>query len=129
MSRSLAGLRCNKRTARHWWLGWAYARGAWYNDAREYMYQADFNPFSECFRFFSSFACGGPWSGRHFYTRKERIDALERTKKRLQDEIAGSVLRLCWLNMQSALSGCRCGIAFHDGRIPRRSSRRSLPGL
>jgi len=52
------------------------------------MYQADFNPFSECFRFFSSFACGGPWSGRHFYTRKERIEALERTKKRLQDEIA-----------------------------------------
>ena len=52
------------------------------------MYQADFNPFSECFRFFSSFACGGPWSGRHFYTRKERIEALETTKKRLQDEIA-----------------------------------------
>ena len=52
------------------------------------MYQADFNPFSECLRFFSSFACGGPWSGRHFYTRKERIEALETTKKRLQDEIA-----------------------------------------
>ena len=51
------------------------------------MYQADFNPLSECFRFFSSFACGGPWGGRHFYTRKERIEALERTKGRLQDEI------------------------------------------
>ena len=65
-----------------------FRQGACYNDAREYMYQSDFNPFSECFRFFSSFACGGPWSGRHFYTRKERIEALERTKKRLQDEIA-----------------------------------------
>src|SRR5438445_10333925 len=54
------------------------------------MYQADFNPFSECFRFFSSFACGGPWSGRHFYTRKERIETLETTKKRLQDEIAAT---------------------------------------
>ena len=52
------------------------------------MYQADFNPFSECFRFFSNFACCGPWSGRHFYTRKERIEVLETTKKRLQDEIA-----------------------------------------
>jgi hypothetical protein len=52
------------------------------------MYQADFNPFSDCFKFFSGFACGGPCSGRHFYTRKERIEALERTKKRLQDEIA-----------------------------------------
>ena len=67
MSRSRAGLRSNKISPGR---------------------QSDFNPFSECFRFFSSFACGGPWSGRHFYTRKERIEALERTKKRLQDEIA-----------------------------------------
>ena len=52
------------------------------------MYRTDFNPFSECWEFFSSFACWGPWSGRRFYTRKERIEALERTKKRLQDEIA-----------------------------------------
>ena len=65
-----------------------FRQGACYNDAREHIYQSDFNPFSESFRLFSSFACGGPWSGRHFYTRKERIEALERTKKRLQDEIA-----------------------------------------
>ena len=51
------------------------------------MYRTDFNPFSECFRFFSSFACCGPWSGRRFYTRKERIEALEKLKKQLQDEI------------------------------------------
>src|SRR2546427_13074623 len=108
---------------------WVYGRALVTMMLGNIMYQADCNPFSECFRFFSSFACGGPWSGRHFYTRKERINALERKKKRLQDEIAGSVLRLCWLNMQSALSGCRCGIAFHDGRIPRRRSRRRLPGV
>ncbi len=54
----------------------------------KHMYQTDFNPFSECFRFFSSFACGGPWSGRRFYSRRERIEALETAKKRLQDEIA-----------------------------------------
>ena len=51
------------------------------------MYRTDFNPFSECFRFFSNFACCGPWSGRRFYTRKERIEALEKLKKQLQDEI------------------------------------------
>ena len=54
------------------------------------MYQADFNPFSECFKFFSSFACGGPWRGRRFYTRKERIEALEKLKKRVQAEITAS---------------------------------------
>ena len=51
------------------------------------MYRTDFNPFSECWNFFSSFTCGGPWSGRCFYTRKERIEALEKLKKRLQNEI------------------------------------------
>ena len=51
------------------------------------MYRTDFNPFSERWEFFSSFACWGPWSGRHFYTRKERIEALEKLKKQLQDEI------------------------------------------
>jgi len=53
------------------------------------MYRSDFDPFSECFRFFSSFMCGGPWSHRQFYTHKERIARLEELKKRLQDEIAG----------------------------------------
>src|SRR5881628_195563 len=67
---------------------WVYGRALVTMMLGNIMYQADCNPFSECFRFFSSFACGGPWSGRHFYTRKERIEALERTKKRLQDEIA-----------------------------------------
>jgi len=51
------------------------------------MYRTDFSPFSECWNFFSSFPCGGPWSGRCFYTRKERIEALEKLKKRLQNEI------------------------------------------
>ena len=46
-----------------------------------------FHPFSECWEFFSSFACWGPWSGRSFYARKERIEALEKLKKRLQAEI------------------------------------------
>jgi len=53
------------------------------------MYRTDFDPFSDCFRFFSSFMCGGPWSRRQFYTRKEQIESLEKLKKRLQDEIAG----------------------------------------
>jgi hypothetical protein len=53
------------------------------------MYRTDFNPFSECLRLFASFTCCDAWSGRSFYTRKERIDALEKLKKRLQDEIAG----------------------------------------
>jgi len=53
------------------------------------MYRNDFNPFAECFRLFSNFTCCGPWSGRSFYTRKERIEALENLKKRLQEEIAG----------------------------------------
>jgi hypothetical protein len=51
------------------------------------MYRTDFNPFAECFKFFSGFACCGPWSDRHFYTRKERIEALEKLKKQLQNEI------------------------------------------
>jgi len=51
------------------------------------MYRTDFNPFSVCWNVFSSFTCGGPWSGRCFYTRKERIEALEKLKKRLQNEI------------------------------------------
>lgn len=50
------------------------------------MYRTYFNPFSECWAFFSSFACRGPWSGRCFYTRQERIEALEKLKKRLQAE-------------------------------------------
>ena len=49
------------------------------------MYRTGFDPVSECWRFFSSFMC----SGRRFYTRKEQIEELERTKKRLQAEIAG----------------------------------------
>ena len=51
------------------------------------MYRTDYNPFSECWNFFSSFTCGGPWSSRCFYTRKERIEALEKLKTRLQAEI------------------------------------------
>ena len=51
------------------------------------MCRTEFDPFSECWKFFSSFACWSPWSGRYFYTRRERIDALEKLKKRLQDEI------------------------------------------
>src|SRR4029453_7075348 len=69
-------------------LVWAYARALVTMMLRNIMYQADSNPFSECFRFFSSFPCGGPRRGRHFYTRKERSEVLEKTKKRLQDEIA-----------------------------------------
>ena len=48
------------------------------------MYRTDFNPFSERWEFFSSFASWGPWSGRYFYIRKERIEALEKLKTRLQ---------------------------------------------
>jgi hypothetical protein len=51
------------------------------------MYRCDFNPFAEGWRLFSAFTCCGPWSGRHFYTRQERIEALEKLKKQLQDEI------------------------------------------
>jgi len=51
------------------------------------MCRTEFNPFSACWKFFSCFACWSPWSGQHFYTRKERTDELERLKKRLQDEI------------------------------------------
>ncbi len=51
------------------------------------MYGTCFDPFSECWRFFSTFmTCG---SGRRFYTRKERIEELEKIKKRLREEIAG----------------------------------------
>lgn len=53
------------------------------------MYFKDFDPFSECFQFFSNFMRCGAWSPRQFYTRKERIEKLEGLKKRLQDEIAG----------------------------------------
>ena len=49
------------------------------------MYRSDFDPVSECWKFFSSFMC----PGRRFYTRKEQIEELERTKKRLAAEIAG----------------------------------------
>ena len=53
------------------------------------MYGTAFDPFSECFRFFSSFMHCEDWPGRRFYTRKEKIERLEAIRKRLQDEIAG----------------------------------------
>lgn len=54
-----------------------------------HMYGTNFDPFSECFRFFSDFMRCGAWCGRQFYTRKEKIERLERIKKHLQEEIAG----------------------------------------
>jgi hypothetical protein len=53
------------------------------------MYRMYSGPFSECWDFFSNFMCGGPFAGRRYYTRKERIEHLEKLKKRLQDEMAG----------------------------------------
>jgi len=48
------------------------------------MYRTCFDPF-EMFR---GFWCG-PWGGRRYYTRKERIEHLESVKRRLQQEIDG----------------------------------------
>lgn len=53
------------------------------------MYRSNFDPFSECWDFFRSFMFCGPWSGRRFYTRREKIEELEKLKKKLQQEIAG----------------------------------------
>jgi peptidoglycan hydrolase CwlO-like protein len=48
-----------------------------------------FDPFSECWRFFTSFmSCGCP-TGRRFHTRQEKIEELEKIKKNLQQEISG----------------------------------------
>ncbi len=53
------------------------------------MYRTGFDPFSECWGFFRSFMCCGPWGGRRYYTRKERIEQLEALKERLKKEISG----------------------------------------
>lgn len=53
------------------------------------MYRTCFDPFSECWEMFRSFVFCAPWCGRRFYTRKEKIEELERLKKRLQQEISG----------------------------------------
>jgi len=47
-----------------------------------------FNPFIQGMELFRSFMCCGS-SGRHYYTRHERIQQLEDIKKRLQQELAG----------------------------------------
>ena len=51
------------------------------------MYGTRFSPFGDCWQFFSSFFYE-PFSGRCFYTRKERIEHLETIRRRLQNEIA-----------------------------------------
>ena len=53
------------------------------------MYQTSFDPFREGWELFRSFAGCGFWGGRRFYTRKERLEQLEKLKERLQQEIAG----------------------------------------
>lgn len=63
-----------------------FARRQRQNGSRCFMYRTGFDPWSECWKLFSGFMCCG--SRRH-YTRKERIDQLEKLKKNLQDEIAG----------------------------------------
>lgn len=53
------------------------------------MTRTTWDPISECwnlFRRFSSFGCCG---GRRYYTRKERIEELEKLKTELQREITG----------------------------------------
>ena len=44
------------------------------------------DPFSDWWKVFSSFM---PCGGRRFYTRKERVEALENLKRQLEKEIAG----------------------------------------
>ena len=47
-----------------------------------------FNPFAEGWELFSRFMCCG-MPGRRYYTRRERIEHLEKMKERLQKELAG----------------------------------------
>jgi hypothetical protein len=60
-----------------------------------------FDPFSEGWDLFRSFmSCG--LGGRRFYTRKERIEQLEKMKQRLQQEISGIEERIQDLKKQEA---------------------------
>ncbi|HEV8132865.1 MAG TPA: hypothetical protein VGQ81_16580 [Acidobacteriota bacterium] len=53
------------------------------------MYRTSFDPFSESWKIFRRFMFCAPSCGRRFYTRKEKIEELEKLKKRLQQEISG----------------------------------------
>jgi DNA-binding transcriptional MerR regulator len=53
------------------------------------MFRVSFDPFCSGWDIFRGFMDCAGWGGRRFYTRKERIEELERIKKRLQREISG----------------------------------------
>ena len=53
------------------------------------MFRASFDPFCSGWETFRSFMDCAGWSSRRFYTRKERIEELEKIKKRMLQEIAG----------------------------------------
>jgi hypothetical protein len=65
----------------------------------------DFDPWSEGWKFFANFMCPGSSAGRRFYTRNERIEQLEKIRKKLQDEIAGIDERIQELKRRGATSG------------------------
>ena len=59
-----------------------------------------FDPFSECWGLFSTLMGYGPQCGRRFYTRKEKIEQLEKLKERLQKEVLGIEERIQELKAQ-----------------------------
>jgi hypothetical protein len=66
------------------------------------MHRTRFDPFCNGWDFFRSFMDCSGWGGRRFYTRQERVEHLERLKRRLQQEIAGIDERIQDLKRQSA---------------------------
>jgi hypothetical protein len=53
------------------------------------MYRPMFDPIWDCWDLFRKFSSMGCSAGRRFWTRKERIEELERLKAQLQREITG----------------------------------------
>ena len=52
------------------------------------MNRTSFDPFYQGWELFNRFMCCG-FGGRRFYTRKERIEQLEKMKQQLQQELSG----------------------------------------
>ena len=52
------------------------------------MNRTSFDPFYQGWELFNRFLCCGI-GGRRFYTRKERIEQLEKMKQQLQQELSG----------------------------------------
>jgi hypothetical protein len=66
------------------------------------MYRTRFDPFCSGWDFVRGFMDCAGWGGRRFYTRQERIDQLERLKKRMQQEISGIEERIQELRREQA---------------------------